>query len=41
MAKVLYINIHHSIMFEKLQNGEHNEWVETSIETYYIVQPAT
>ncbi len=31
MAEVLYINKHQSIMIEKLQTGEHNEWAKTSI----------
>jgi hypothetical protein len=31
MAKVLYINIHHSTMIEKLQRREKNEWVKISI----------
>jgi hypothetical protein len=31
MAKVLYINKHHSRMIEKLQSGEQNEWAKTSI----------
>jgi hypothetical protein len=26
-----YLNKHHSTMIEKLQNGKHNNWVETSI----------
>jgi hypothetical protein len=26
-----YLNKHHSTMIEKLQNGEHNGWAETSI----------
>jgi hypothetical protein len=40
MAKVLYMNKHHSTMFEKLQNGEHDKWAKTNIETYYIVHLA-
>jgi hypothetical protein len=28
---ILYINIHHSTMIEKLQNGEKNPWVVTKI----------
>jgi len=31
VAEILYINIHHFTMIEKLQSGEKNEWVETSI----------
>jgi hypothetical protein len=31
MAELLYINIHHSTMIEKLQSGGKNEWVETNI----------
>jgi hypothetical protein len=31
MAKILYINKHHRIMIEKLQNGEQNEWAKTNI----------
>jgi hypothetical protein len=31
MAKVVYINKHHSTMIEKLQSGGKNKWVETSI----------
>jgi hypothetical protein len=31
MAEVFYINIYHSTMIEKLQNGEKNEWAKTSI----------
>jgi hypothetical protein len=26
MMELLYINMHHSIMIEKLQSGEQNEW---------------
>jgi len=28
---ILYLNIHHFIMIEKLQNGEKNHWAETKI----------
>ncbi len=31
MAELLYINIHHSTMIEKLQSGEQNEWAKTNV----------
>jgi len=31
MAKILYIHKHHSIIIQKLHNGEHNEWAKTNI----------